>query len=55
MIPFDKKLRATFLANYLKQCKIFHQIAFFQWRNQFAPTAQSEQLIDCFETQSGFA
>jgi hypothetical protein len=55
MISFDRKLRAVFLTNYLKQCKVLHQIAFYQWRKQYVPTAKIEELEECWETQTGFA
>ena len=52
---FSYEIRRKFLYAYLKQCKIYHQIAFFQWRNTFCKNSDIQQLMDCFQTQIGNA
>jgi hypothetical protein len=63
-------IREGFLHEFLKMCKAKHQLAFFQWRNRYAPLTEdcSERrrscygeetslalCQECFDTQVGFA
>ena len=52
---FNYNIRSKFLYAYLKQCKVLHQIAFFQWRDIFCTGANKDQLQECFDTQIGNA
>ena len=48
-------IRTKFLYEWLKMCKAKHQLAFFQWRDRYCPTANQEELKECFNTQVEFA
>ena len=44
LFTVDKTLRRKFLKLYLAQCKMKHQIAFFQWRDMYCSAAKMDQL-----------
>lgn len=50
----DKELRKMFLKKYLSACKMKHSIAFFQWRNMYAPGCNQDELLEVFESKLDF-
>ena len=53
-LAIDKEMRREFLTLFLSQCKLKHQIAFFQWREMFVPESNREQLTEAIDSKINF-
>ena len=54
VLTMPPALRDELLSRYLTQCRLRHSIAFFQWRDQFIPTASKDELLEVFDSKINF-
>ena len=53
-LAMPKDLRKELLTQFLAQCKLKHQIAFFQWRDMYVDTSITEQLTEALESKINY-